>query len=221
MENTLVNRFVEGQAIHTLIPIQIEGWKTVCSAGYMFYIVSVDEENQTMVIRRDSDKTTVKFEDVEQAYKIVNGISYDFRTCDEVVRALEMARSNNIRIRLHYGFTEKHEGKEIGKDWLEENDVEGRVSCSCGPTKTPILVNNKRSFGGGCILTSSIVKIRTTGKNGHFLFVHPRYHHGVVTVRKATVDGYITAVDIDGVNHANFKSIEKAENWLHKMELSF
>jgi hypothetical protein len=93
-------------------------------------------------------------------YKLVNGTSYDKRTDDEVIRVLEYCRMNDIRVVLDYGDT------KTGRSWNEIDDVTGRVDRSCGPIKIPILLHNKRSMGGGAVLTHCIIGIkRSEGKD--------------------------------------------------------
>ena len=89
-------------------------------------------------------------------YKLVNGTSYDKRTDDKVIEVLEHCRTNNIRIVLDYGDT------KTGKSWNERYDVTGRVGRSCGSSKIPILLYNKRSMGGGAILTYRIIGIKSS-----------------------------------------------------------
>ena len=89
-------------------------------------------------------------------YKLVNGTSYDKRTDDKVIEVLEHCRTNNIRIVLDYGDT------KTGKSWNERYGVTGRVSRSCGSSKIPILPYNKRSMGGGAILTHCIIGIKSS-----------------------------------------------------------
>ena len=93
-------------------------------------------------------------------YKLVNGTSYDKRTDDELIRNLEHCRMNNIRVVLDYGDT------KTGSSWNERYDITGRVGRSSGQIKVPILLHNKRSHGGGSILTHCIIGIkRSKGKD--------------------------------------------------------
>tara|TARA_R100001440_G_scaffold23141_3_gene37663 strand:+ start:2040 stop:2369 length:330 start_codon:yes stop_codon:yes gene_type:complete len=93
-------------------------------------------------------------------YKLVNGTSYDKRTDDEVIRILEHCRMNNIRVVLDYGDT------KTGKSWNERYGITGKVGRSSGQIKVPILLYNKRSHGGGAMLTHCIIGIkRSKGKD--------------------------------------------------------
>ena len=60
-------------------------------------------------------------------YKEYSGVYYHVETPDEVVRVLDSAHRTRTRLRLHYGHT-KPDHPECGRDWMEENDVEGYVS---------------------------------------------------------------------------------------------
>jgi len=86
---------------------------------------------------------------------VVNGTTYG--DCpQEVIAILEQCRADGTRIRLAYGHPED------GRDWGERYDIEGYVNRSMGPIKIPILLHNKRSIGGGGILTNKVIRIETT-----------------------------------------------------------
>lgn len=157
-------------------------------------------------------------------YKRYNGVYYHANTPDAVVRVLDNARSNKHRIRIHYGETDPNK-PDVGRDWNDEHDMEGRIGNSMGPLKIPILLNNSRSMGGGGLLDHCIVKIRYTGKNGSTLYVHPNYQEPVFTIRPIKPDetvgntnlheaGYTHLVNPTG---AAFKSEEKAKRYVLKM----
>ena len=156
------------------------------------------------------------------SYKRINGIYYHAGTPDPVINVLERARSCRERIRLYLG------GTQTGRDWLEEYDDEGYVGNSVGPLKVPLLIRNRRSSGGPAILDHCIVRIRRTGSNRDVLYQHPAYHTGTFTIRtiepeercgevNLSQEGYSHAVDVDGVNHANFRSLAAAEHFVKKM----
>jgi hypothetical protein len=154
-------------------------------------------------------------------YKKVGGLYYHLATPDAVVQALEWTRSNRQRIRIYLGDT------TTGRDWLEEHDVEGYIGNSMGLLRVPLLVHNRRSMGGPALLDHCIVKIkRTTG--GGVLYRHARYHAGTFNTREVRPDetvqgrrlvdlGYTHAVDVDGSNHANFKSLPAAQRYVRRM----
>jgi len=109
-------------------------------------------------------------------YKVVNGTSYDLRTPNEIVRVLEQARRNRTRLHISFGDAAK------GRDWLEENDINGYIGRSMGPIKVPLLIANRRSLGGGAILDHCIVRIRLSA-GGQVLYQHHSYHFGTLAIR--------------------------------------
>lgn len=146
-------------------------------------------------------------------YNIINGTSYNPETPEAVIRVLEACRASGIRIRVHYG------DRATGLDWHEENDCEGRVGRTMGPSvKAPILLYKSSSSGGGIILTHCIVGIRTTGKSGKWLYKHPTYWAKVFTVHLVTCDrGYNYEVRADGEAVARFKSDKAAYRYIDKV----
>ncbi len=104
-------------------------------------------------------------------YRIVNGTAYHIDTAREIVDILENARQLRWRLRFHWGDV------VTGLDWGDEYHVRGYVGRSMGPIKIPLLIYNRRSYGGGAILDHCIVKITTT-RGGRVLYVHPSYHKG-------------------------------------------
>jgi hypothetical protein len=79
--------------------------------------------------------------------------------------------NNNIRCRLFLDFGDP----ETGQSWGEVHDTQGTIGRSQGPIKIPLLIQNRRSSGGGAILDHCIVRIRETGKQGRELYRHPTY----------------------------------------------
>jgi hypothetical protein len=223
-----VQNFQNGQSVRALIPIQIPGWAQPSDPGYIYTISKVDYDAGKLIVYRNEplENIVVNPADMEPHYKApINGVYYDYQTPDSVVRALENARSRGTRIRLHYGSAE-------GKDWLEEWDREGRVSCSMGPIKVPLLIHNNRSLGGGPILDASIVKITTATKPHTVLYKHANYHHGKITLRDIGAHenagggktlhelGYHFALDVDDSGHANFKTRQQRDRYIMKMGLT-
>jgi hypothetical protein len=152
-----------------------------------------------------------------KTYKSVNGTSYDTRTPEDVVRVMESARKNRTRIHISLGDT------VTGRDWLEEFETHGYVGRSTGPIKVPLLVANRRSMGGGEILTHCIVRIRESA-GGRMIYRHPAYDHGNIAIRRkgeavTLPDGRVLAVDVlrDGEVHAAFENVAQARRWLRKM----
>jgi hypothetical protein len=146
-----------------------------------------------------------------KSYRIVNGTHYHQDTPATVIDVLEQARKAGIRIRVSYG------DGETGRDWLDECDVEGRISRSMGPVKVPILLARRTSIGGPALLEHCIVRIRQTGKNGRVLYRHPQHHLPTFTVRPSSEANYEAEVLADGQVHARFKTTAQADRWLAKM----
>jgi len=161
---------------------------------------------------------------------VVNGTTYDDRTDKMVIDILEHVRRNKIWVILHYGFTH-HEGKSTGKDWNEENDVTGTINRSSGRVKVPLIICRDNSSVASPISTDCIVRIRTVIA-GVELYKHPAYHQGVFSVRAIQDDemvswsqppcslkskGFNYAVDVDGVNYANFRTLRAARIFVRRM----
>ena len=89
-------------------------------------------------------------------YIEVNGTSYRNETNKNVIDTLEMCRKNDIRIIVDYGDV------KTGRSWGEIHDITGYVGRSTGSVKIPLLVYNKRCYGGGALLDNCIIKISTT-----------------------------------------------------------
>ena len=102
-------------------------------------------------------------ENNKQYYTTVNGTSYDINTDKKIVSILDDAIINRKRLKLDYGNT------ETGENWNECYDIIGRIGRSTGTIKIPLLILTSRSYGGGAILDSSIIKItdKKTGIIGH------------------------------------------------------
>lgn len=105
----------------------------------------------------------------EKVYQVVNGTTYAENTPQGVISALEAARHDKRRIRIFYGDV------VTGQSWLDRYDIEGTVGRSTGTNKVPLLIHNSRSMGGGVISTDVVLRIQTTGKNGHLLYQAPNF----------------------------------------------
>ncbi len=90
------------------------------------------------------------------AYKVCNGTFYSAGTNDSVIEVLERCRVERIRIVVDYGDV------TTGKSWGERYGVKGYIGRTTGDIKSPILVYNARSLGGGLILSECILSIKTT-----------------------------------------------------------
>ena len=171
-----------------------------------------------------------------KTYRVFDDTFYAADTPDDVIRVLHQARRSEQRIRVHYGYTTQESAAEhpelhgeVGRDWLEENDVEGTVGRSMGPIKIPLVIRSSRSTGGPGILTDCIVKITTTGKGRRTLYRHSAYHvKGDVTLHaidETYGEGehtrrYRAEVRIAGETHARFADEAGARRWIARMGLT-
>lgn len=223
-----------GTFVKALVDIEIPGKGYSWPAGYRLSVVSVNEDN-SLVVTRDMSKVTVLASEVTPSHQVWNGIHYSADAEKQVIDVLERYRSSRTRLHIHKGYTRKSaigdSKMKVGEDWLEEFECEGRISNSWGPIKIPILVPSSRSTGGMAIEGACIVKITTTTSPRKVLYQHPEYHHGEVSIREIGPnemcgevnlrnEGYTHAIDVDGKNHANFRSRAKAERWVKKMGLT-
>ncbi len=132
---------------------------------------------------------------------------FDPGTDPKVKSILESARKNDQRLRLFLGDT------ETGRDWMDENDVVGRIGRSMGPMKVPLLISDGE-FGGGAILTACIVRILDADTLRE-LYVHPNYQAPVLTVHPDSgTPKYAFRVDRDDQVHARFKTREQAYGYV-------
>lgn len=111
--------------------------------------------------------------------KVVNGTSYNPETSDEIIGIIERLRESQTRITLEYGDI------KTGQGWGDIYDVTGTIGRSFGGTqKIPLLIHNRRSTGGGGILTHCIVSI-IAAKGKKVIYNHPTYKTGRVTTNQA------------------------------------
>jgi len=140
---------------------------------------------------------------------------YDPNTPLDLVTILESVRLSRTRIRLFYG------DRDSGRDWNEENDVEGYLGRTMGPIHCPILLKTAASRGGGIILSACIVRVVTTaGKR--VLWQHPEYHSLPFHISDTPGSDPANArwpVEVlrAGEVHARFKSRREAERFIRKM----
>lgn len=129
-------------------------------------------------------------------YTAYNNLSFVKNTDPRIMKVLSDLVHKNDRIRIWYG------DPETGKSWVEENDIIGCVGKSTGITPITLLIKNKRSLGGGGILTAHIVKLVNISKN-IILYVHPLFNEPTITVDNNTVY-------VDNTTHAVCNSNEQA-----------
>jgi len=134
-------------------------------------------------------------------------------TNQHLKRAIEFLEQSQERVRIFYGDT------KTGVAWPEENDVLGRIGCSTGKNKIPLLIHNSRSTGGGPLLDSSIVAIKNA--NG-FIYRQVGFTVGdweVLSLKNTTVRGINNhAAYHNGQRHASFYTRKSAENYCKFME---
>lgn len=145
----------------------------------------------------------------------INGTTYHDETDPLCVQALEIARMERTRIRVWLMFD--------GKVSDDEHDVIGYVGRSTGTSKIPLLVYNRRSYGGGALLDHCIGRVQYV--HGGVMwqspdFVMPEYtikDFSGLTVKGeygTTVKlGYGSSVLRDGQTVANFNTHEQAQRW--------
>lgn len=95
-----------------------------------------------------------------------SGLYYHSDTPKPVIRGINRAYRERVRIRFHLG------DQETGRDWMEEHDVCGRVGASTGWVKTPLLLKSSNSSGGPAISTSSIIRLCVDGLE---YWKHPKW----------------------------------------------
>ena len=122
-----------------------------------------------------------------------------------------------FRIRVFYGDI------HTGRSWNEEYDVMGTIGRTTGNIKIPILVHNKRSWGGGALLLSSIIRIDDI-EDKRTLWKLPNFHVEKMTIEKSgAYKDYPFSVmqtqDNGAIsNVANFKTEIQAKKWIDFME---
>lgn len=152
-------------------------------------------------------------------YRVIDGTCYAIgtvladgtrdtgTTSPEVAGVLERCRREGNRIRLWYGDT------TTGVSWYDEWDVMGRVARSCGTISIPILIANRRSYGGGAILTRCIVRIDDIATH-RTLYVHPHFN---ATASIANEEGKYCVYSVDGTALATFPSENRAQRYVDFM----
>lgn len=115
-----------------------------------------------------------------KTYKVIDGMSFDITTPDEVCKLLVRLNKTRERVKIHYG------DHETGVDWLDEFYVTGTIGKSGGICKIPLMIHNTRSKGGFSILDKCIVKIK--GLDGRILYKTKNYKELTIEI----VDGDLT-----------------------------
>lgn len=105
-------------------------------------------------------------------YLTMGGTFFHPYTPESVARAIEQARTRDMRVRLWLGST------HTGRAWAESHDICGRIGRSMGPVKVPLLLHNARSRGGPALLDHCIVAVQNT-KTREWLHRHPTFDPGL------------------------------------------
>jgi len=160
--------------------------------------------------------TLAQYEQYTRAWQMARGIDlgtwFDADTPDKVRHILERYRKSGDRLRLFYGDV------KTGQDWMEENDVMGRIGRSTGPQKIPLLIADGEHGGGG-ILDGSIVRIIDV-KTRAELYRHPSYTRRALVIKEAAAASpsrgkkYTHDVVREGSTMAYFTSYGKAAAYL-------
>lgn len=127
-----------------------------------------------------------------------SGFYFHSETPVPVADAIVLAHRCQTRVRLFYGDI------ITGESWGDEFDILGTIGRSMGPCKSPLIIRNARSMGGGSILTNCIVAMFHTG-TGHALYRHPTFNPGAWDVIPSDMPGYSECVTHNGALHARFK----------------
>ncbi len=172
----------------------------------------------------NGDTFTYRVEDSGAAYEIKrvlhDGTVEEFpQVNDSLIQVLEQCRNYKNRVRIWYGDI------KTGRSWNEEYDVTGTIGRSSGNIQIPLLINNRRSFGGGALLTACLIRIdditshRTLWKVDNFHVEKMRIELPSPELRE---DGYVASVMMEKdsgaiENVANFKNEDSAKRWIQFM----
>ena len=90
-------------------------------------------------------------------------------THPRVKELLTILNHSRRRVRIWYGDV------ETGRSWNEEYHVTGEIGRSNGLAKIPLMIPNRRSFGGTSILDHCIIRIDDINDRKP-LYIHPNFH---------------------------------------------
>ena len=146
----------------------------------------------------------------KQYYTTTNGTSYDINTDKKVVSILDDAIISRKRLKLDYGNT------ETGESWNECYDIIGRIGRSTGSIKIPLLILTSRSYGGGALLDSCIIKI-TDIKTGNVIYKNQNYKEKIFNIVPSDLPDYTVNVNINGKLYSRHKSERSAKILIGKL----
>ena len=130
---------------------------------------------------------------------------------EKVKQVLTSCYNRKNRVRIVYGDV------TTGKSYLDEDEILGYVGKSTGVKPIPLLINNSRSFGGGSILTGSILKIIDT-QSKRVLFQHENCVMPILTKEISSHNDYLYDVIYNGELVVRFKTEKQANNYIDFMQ---
>jgi len=140
--------------------------------------------------------------------------TFDNNTCETVKTVLTECYNNQCRIRIWYGDT------DTGASWLDEYDTMGTIGRSTGQQKTPLLIKNSRSIGGGGILCHCIIRIDIINSR-RTIYEHPLFYVPTLGVYpnldEDTKTKYPFIVLKNGTIQARLKKEKQAYNYIDFM----
>jgi hypothetical protein len=80
-------------------------------------------------------------------YQVVDGTYYHPSVDPVLIRVLEQARRDRVRLAITFS-------------WSEDGPSRGYISRGTGQVKVPLLVHNVRSMGGDCLIAESVLEVR-------------------------------------------------------------
>jgi len=139
--------------------------------------------------------------------------TFNQETPESLQRLLKSLNDTGARVRLFYGDT------KTGRAWAEENYITGRIGCSGGTKKIPLILKAHNSTGGCGILDGCIVALMVGAK---FEYKHPNFSTGNFTVCHGPCADALpelpAVVYHDGKLQARFKTHKQAQRYCDFME---
>lgn len=207
-------------------------YKTILELQRRIKKLNILRNGVSLVMAQEADIGTLdQYQHYRDLFEIVGtrklGTWFDYDTSTKVRNILEQYRKEGGRLRLFYG------DRNTGRDWMEENDLMGKIGRSTGTLQIPLLIA-EGEYGGPGILDSCIVRILDADtrellyqqKNYHLPDMEIRSTEGIMAswhtekpLKLLTQMGYthgIWARDKNGEfeNRANFKSYGKAAQFV-------
>ncbi len=146
--------------------------------------------------------------------KNIQSKGWEYKENEKLWNVISSLVHSGRRVRIWYG-------DETGRSWNEESDVTGYISRSTGDIKSPILINNSRSYSGDSLLDDCIIRIDDI-KQKRTLYKHKNFHVEKMEVEIESGSEYPYRVmqhkDSGEVqNIANFKDKKRALRWIDFM----